>query len=165
MPQRPGPPWMHGHYWGHAAWAGGIFSLLTTLAELALVIGLIWLALRWLLPYLRPRLNTIFGLAPAMPSAFEILRQRYAAGEIDAWTFEQMWERLHASYLQEPERALLDAHASRREAPRMRARRTQRLAPTRRQAPAEQRRKRPAGAGERRPTRQYRGVPSSPTGD
>ncbi len=34
-------------------------------------------------------------------SALEILRQRYAAGEIDTLTFEQMRERLMASYQQE----------------------------------------------------------------
>ncbi len=36
------------------------------------------------------------------PSALEILRQRYARGEIDATTFEQMRERLEAS---DPSRA------------------------------------------------------------
>jgi len=32
------------------------------------------------------------------PSALEILRQRYARGEIDAATFEQMRERLESSH-------------------------------------------------------------------
>ena len=34
---------------------------------------------------------------PVQPSALEILRQRYARGEIDAVTYEQMRERLEAS--------------------------------------------------------------------
>jgi len=34
---------------------------------------------------------------PTQPSAMEILRQRYARGEIDAATFDQMRERLEAS--------------------------------------------------------------------
>jgi putative membrane protein len=34
---------------------------------------------------------------PVQPSAMEILRQRYARGEIDATTFDQMRERLEAS--------------------------------------------------------------------
>ncbi len=42
-------------------------------------------------PYNRP------GAPPAQPSAMEILRQRYARGEIDAATFEQMRERLESS--------------------------------------------------------------------
>ncbi len=32
-----------------------------------------------------------------MPDALEILRQRYASGEIDATTFDQMRERLESS--------------------------------------------------------------------
>jgi len=39
-------------------------------------------------------------MTPADPPALEILRRRYAAGEIDTVTFEQMWERLEASYRQ-----------------------------------------------------------------
>ena len=37
------------------------------------------------------------NVPPVQPSALEILRQRYARGEIDAATFEQMRERLQAT--------------------------------------------------------------------
>ena len=37
------------------------------------------------------------GVPPVQPSAMEILRQRYARGEIDATTFDQMRERLEGS--------------------------------------------------------------------
>jgi putative membrane protein len=38
-----------------------------------------------------------YGPTPTRASAMEILRQRYARGEIDATTFEQMRERLESS--------------------------------------------------------------------
>lgn len=40
------------------------------------------------------------GVPPVQPSAMETLRQRYARGEIDAVTFDQMRERLGST--QEP---------------------------------------------------------------
>ena len=38
-----------------------------------------------------------YGVPPVQPSALEILSQRYARGEIDAVTFDQMRERLEAT--------------------------------------------------------------------
>lgn len=38
-----------------------------------------------------------YGMPPVQPSALEILRQRYARGEIDAVTFDQMRKRLEAT--------------------------------------------------------------------
>jgi uncharacterized membrane protein len=97
-------PWMHGHHWIYGQhWLPGMFlSVLTTVFLAALLIGLAWVLLRWILPYILPMIADIFGWPPAEnPPALEILRQRYAAGEIDAVTFEQMRERLEASYQQE----------------------------------------------------------------
>ena len=94
-------PWMHGHHWMYGQhWLPGIFlSVLTTAFLAALLIGLAWILLRWVLPYILPVLADIFSWPPSEnPPALEILRQRYAAGEIDAVTFEQMRERLEASY-------------------------------------------------------------------
>ncbi len=92
--------WINGHPWGYEYgwWPGMLLSVLSTLFWLALFIGLAWALLRWIIPYFMPMIADIFGMAPAGPSALEILRQRYAAGEIDAVTFEQMRERLEASY-------------------------------------------------------------------
>jgi putative membrane protein len=57
-----------------------------------LLAGLIWGLIRWLggRPWGRAQM-------PSGPSALEILQQRYARGEIDHATFEQMRERLQAS--------------------------------------------------------------------
>ena len=65
------------------------------------MIGLAWAILSLLMPAIKPMLSDIFGSKSANISALEILRQRYAAGEIDTATFEQMRERLMASYQQE----------------------------------------------------------------
>jgi|SRR5271157_3976055 len=92
--------WIHGHPWGYVWWPEMFLSVLSTLFWVALFIGLVWILLRWIIPYVKPMITDIFGMAPAYPSALEILRQRYAAGEIDTSTFEQMRERLEASYRQ-----------------------------------------------------------------
>ena len=76
-------------------------SVLSTLFWIALLIGLVWAILSLLIPFMRPMLTDIFGTKSTEASALEILRMRYAAGEIDTVTFEQMRERLMASYQQE----------------------------------------------------------------
>lgn len=97
-PRGPDHPEIWG--WWHLLF-GGLLPLVIGLAAL-LLLG--WILLKWLGPLLRPRMTGMFGPAPfgpppfAEPPAFEHLRARYAAGEIDAVTFEQMWARLQASY-------------------------------------------------------------------
>ena len=93
-----GHPW--GEPWGHDWWPGMLLSTLNNLLWIALIIGLAWVLLRLISPFILPALANIFGVAPT-DSPLEILRQRFAAGEIDAITFEQMCERLEASYRRE----------------------------------------------------------------
>ena len=95
--------WMYGPSGGDGffGWPGMFLSVLSTLFWIALLIGLVWAILSLLMPSIRPMLNDILGTKSTDASALEILRRRYAAGEIDAVTFEQMQERLLASYQQE----------------------------------------------------------------
>jgi len=66
-----------------------------------LLVVLIWALVRWLNrrtmtpPLYEARHDT--NIQPGGPSALEILQQRYARGEIDTTTYEQMRERLEAS--------------------------------------------------------------------
>ena len=79
--------------WGYGFGWGSMFLMsLGGILWIALLIVLAWAALRWL--------NRKAGTAApptSGPSAMEILQQRYARGEIDTATFEQMRERLEAS--------------------------------------------------------------------
>ena len=83
---------------GVGGWPGMLLSTLSTLFWVALFIWLVWVLLRWVLPYIFPLFAGTSAEVSTEPAALEILRQRYAAGEIDGVTFEQMRERLHASY-------------------------------------------------------------------
>jgi putative membrane protein len=72
--------------WGYGwSWPGMIMMMLSSLLWIALIAVLIWAAISWLN---KKNAHT------TTPSAMEILRQRYARGEIDTATFEQMRERL-----------------------------------------------------------------------
>jgi putative membrane protein len=79
------------HDWGFGFWP------LFPLFWLGIIIFLCWGARRWsggrnnIQPYRTP------GERPFEPNAMEILRRRYARGEIDGTTFDQMRERLESS--------------------------------------------------------------------
>jgi len=79
--------------WGYGFGWGSMFLMsLGGMLWIALLVVLVWAALRWL------KSKTSAAAPPTSgSSAMEILRQRYAGGEIDTATFEQMRERLEAS--------------------------------------------------------------------
>jgi putative membrane protein len=79
--------WWYGYGWG------GMLLMLLSMLLWALVVGfLVWALIRWLA--VGPRGAGSSWAGPSGPSAMEILRQRYARGEIDDATFEQMRARL-----------------------------------------------------------------------
>jgi putative membrane protein len=87
----------------HGMELGLPFMALGSIFWLVLLGLLVATLVRWLggpryrspLPFQQPVAQP-FSPQP-QPSALEILRRRYAAGEIDAATFDQMRERLEAS--------------------------------------------------------------------
>jgi putative membrane protein len=83
--------------WGYGfSWGGMLLSMALWIALLVVVV---WAIIRWLDRRTSPSgsINTSTPPALANPSALEIHGQRYARGEIDTETFEQMRERLVAS--------------------------------------------------------------------
>lgn len=92
----PGP-FIHEGWHG---WAGLVFMGLGLLFWVLVITLVVWLVTRFV--GRRSRGAAMVAAGPAyggyvQPSAMETLRQRYARGEIDATTFDQMSERLRAS--------------------------------------------------------------------
>lgn len=89
-------------YWYGYGWGGAILMLLSMLLWVAVVALVVWALIRWLAPAVRG--TGMSGPSSTGTSAIEILRQRYARGEIDTATFESMRERLegNASPTREP---------------------------------------------------------------
>jgi putative membrane protein len=82
--------------WGYGfGWGGMLLMLLSLLLWVAVIALVVWALVRWLAP--RAPGSGWPGAGPPGPSAIEILRQRYARGEIDTATFEQMRERLEGT--------------------------------------------------------------------
>lgn len=89
--------------WSYYPSWGGMFLMMVfgNILWIALLGALIWAVIRRV-----ERRPSVPGAHrsdtfPGAPSALEILRQRYAQGEIDATTFEQMCERLSAPEIPE----------------------------------------------------------------
>ena len=81
--------------WGYGfSWGGMFLMMVGTTLWIALIVVLIWALIRWLNRKTTPSVLPYTSTPPSGPSALEILNQRYARGEIDTATFEQMRERL-----------------------------------------------------------------------
>ena len=100
MPGREFGPGFAG-FDGPGHWVMGLaFMGLSLLFWAGLIALVAWALMRWALPRLRG-LPAMAAMQTAQPSAIETLRHRYALGEIDAPTFEQMVERVLASEARE----------------------------------------------------------------
>ena len=83
--------------WGYDYGWGGMFLMsLGTILWIALMVVLVWALIRWISGRTTTPVPPYTSIPPTGPSALEILRQRYARGEIDSATFEQMREKLEA---------------------------------------------------------------------
>ena len=79
--------WGYGFGWG---WFMMAFGGILWIAVLAI---LVWVLIRWF----EKRERTVAPTSQGRLSALDILKERYARGELDDATFEQMRERLQAS--------------------------------------------------------------------
>jgi putative membrane protein len=83
--------------WGYDfGWGGMLLMSLGTILWIALMVVLVWALIRWISGRTTTSFPPYTSTPPTGPSALEILRQRYARGEIDTAMFEQMREQLEA---------------------------------------------------------------------
>jgi putative membrane protein len=79
--------------WGYGFGWGWFMMMFGGVLWIAVLVVLVWALIRWF----ERKAPASGPSTPASPSALEILRQRYARGEIDSATFEQMRERLQVT--------------------------------------------------------------------
>jgi len=80
--------------WGYGFGWGWLMMTFGTVFWIALLVVLVWAVIRLLSSRASGPAPQGTTMPPGGPSAMEILRQRYARGEIDEVTFEHMRERL-----------------------------------------------------------------------
>jgi putative membrane protein len=87
---------------GMAAW-----MIISSVIWLAIIGAAVWAFVRWVSAHTQASTSHPSTMGPVSPSAHEILRQRYARGEIDEQTFVRMQARLDASSPHEPRQEML----------------------------------------------------------
>jgi len=85
--------------WGYGFGWGWLMMSFGTVLWIALLVVLVWALISWLNRKTTTAEPSNTSVPPGSPSAMEILRQRYARGEIDTATFEHMRERLEDSHV------------------------------------------------------------------
>ncbi len=83
--------------WGYGFGWGWLMMSLGTILWIAVLVVLVWALIRWLNNRTSTQVPPPSSGMQSGPTALEIFQQRYARGEIDTATFEQMRERLEAS--------------------------------------------------------------------
>ncbi len=84
--------------WGYDfSWGGMLLMMLSSLIWIALLVVVVWAIIRWFNSKTTNSAPLSTSTPLSGPSALEILRQRYARGEIDTATFEHMREHLESS--------------------------------------------------------------------
>ncbi len=79
--------------WGYGFGWGWFIMMFGGVLLIAVLVVLVWALIRWF----ERKAPAPGSSTPANASALEILRQRYARGEIDIATYEQMRERLQVT--------------------------------------------------------------------
>ena len=82
--------------WGYDFGWGWLLMSLGMVLWIAVLVVLVWAVIRWLERKTSPSVPQETSIPASGPSALEILRKRYAHGEIDTATFEQMQAQLEA---------------------------------------------------------------------
>ena len=91
-------------FWGYGlSWGWIALMMLGMAVWIALLVVLIWTLINWLSRKTPPTTPPQPYVRPGEPTAMEILQQRYARGEIDAETYQQMRANLQASTTKQAE--------------------------------------------------------------
>jgi uncharacterized membrane protein len=81
--------------WGYGFdWPSMAFMMFGSTLWIVFIVVIIWAVIRWLNHRTAGTMPPTHTLSGTSLTGMEILNQRYARGEIDAATFEQMRERL-----------------------------------------------------------------------
>ena len=84
--------------WGYGLnWPSMTLMMLGSTLWIVVLVVVAWVVIRWLNHRMISSAQQTQTLSGSGSTATEILRQRYAKGEIDTTTFEQMRERLEAA--------------------------------------------------------------------